>query len=449
MKSSHFLSLWVSGFLLLMTIPVSANLPVAVDGQALPSLAPMLEKVNPAVVNIATSTRVESPYSRDPFYRFFFRQQPQQVQNSLGSGVIVDAKKGYILTNHHVIDGADEITVSLSDGTQLQAKLIGSDASTDIAVIQIEGEGLVDVKLSNSDKLRVGDFVVAIGNPFGLGQSVTSGIVSALGRSGLGIERYEDFIQTDAAINPGNSGGALVNLNGELIGINTAIVGPSGGNVGIGFAIPINLANRLMQQIIEFGEVRRGILEGVSGDDLTAKLARAFDVKTKSGVIVTHVTKDSPAARSGLQRYDIITKVNGREVKSMAELNNVLGLMAVEDEVTLTVIRVDERITIDVPLSQSVYASFDGGEIHPLLADVRLKQIINQYEQAESLLVKSLTKSSAAYQSGLRKGDIIYGVNRYRVRDKEMAQEAAESSKRIIVLRVQRGYQQFSIKVIN
>ncbi len=428
---------------------VLANLPFAVDGQQLPSLAPMLEKVNPAVVNIATSTRVESPYSRDPFFRFFFQQQPRQVQNSLGSGVIVDAKKGLILTNHHVIDGADEISVSLADGTQVVAKLIGSDASTDIAVIKIDHPNLTDVKMANSDKLRVGDFVVAIGNPFGLGQSVTSGIVSALGRSGLGIERYEDFIQTDAAINPGNSGGALVNLKGELIGINTAIVGPSGGNVGIGFAIPINLANRLMQQIVEHGEVRRGILEGVSGDDLTEKLARAFDVRAKSGVIVTHVEKDSPAAKAGLKRYDIITQVNGRAVKSMAELVNLLGIMAVDDAVDLTVLRGDKAWQLNVPLSRSIYSSFDGAEIHALLKDVRLKQVLNQYEQPESLLVKSLTKSSPAYAAGLRKGDIIFGINRYRVRDKDMAKEAADLSRRIMLLRVQRGYQQFTLKVVD
>jgi serine protease Do/serine protease DegQ len=281
--------------LLLIVTPLVANagLPRAVGGKAVPSLAPMLEKVTPAVVNIATKGSVEvkqHPLMQDPLYKFFWGKNPRhkpkkRPTNSLGSGVIVDAKKGYILTNHHVIANADEITVTIRNGQDLDAKLIGSDADSDVAVIQVESDELVQIPTADSSEVRVGDFVVAIGNPFGLGQTVTSGIVSALGRTGLGIEKYEDFIQTDASINPGNSGGALVNLEGELIGINTAIIGPSGGNVGIGFAIPINMAKNLMQQIIDHGEVKRGLL-GIYGQDLTQDLAEALDLKQSKGVLV-------------------------------------------------------------------------------------------------------------------------------------------------------------------
>jgi Do/DeqQ family serine protease len=433
--------------LLLLAIGLNsyAKLPRAVEGEALPSLAPMIDKVSPAVVNIATAATVQSPFRRDPFFGFYFQEQPKRVQNSLGSGVIVDASDGIILTNHHVIDGADEITIGLADGRSLQAKLIGSDESTDIAVLKIEADNLVAINVANSDELRVGDFVVALGNPFGLGQTVTSGIVSALGRSGLGIERFEDFIQTDAAINPGNSGGALVNLRGELIGINTAIVGPSGGNVGIGFAIPGNLANRLMQQIIQFGEVRRGILEGVNGDDLTDALARAFDVQIKRGVVVTHVDEDSPAYQKGLRRYDIITEVNGRVVRSMSELNNLLGILSVDNQVVLSIYRSGKQQKIQVPLSASKTDRFDGEKIHDLLSDVNLRQVYSKYDQPMGLIIADISKSSRAYQYGLREGDMIFGINQYRIRDEESAKEAADLTKRSLRLRVQRGYQELRV----
>lgn len=253
------LALWVHS--------VSAALPEQVNDQPLPTLAPMVKQVTPAVVNISTRSQIrlqQNPLFNDPFFRHFFGQQPQQPQNrtqSLGSGVVIDAQKGLVITNHHVIDRADEITVTLRDGRELQATLLGSDPEADVALLEVPAVGLSDLPLANSDSLQVGDFVVAIGNPFGLGQTVTSGIVSAIGRSGLGIEGYEDFIQTDASINPGNSGGALVNLRGELVGMNTAILAPGGGgNVGIGFAIPSNMLQQIVDHLLLHGEVRRGVL---------------------------------------------------------------------------------------------------------------------------------------------------------------------------------------------
>jgi serine protease Do/serine protease DegQ len=299
--------------LLLSSTLTNAALPQATQNQELPSLAPMLDNVTPAVVNIATEGRVQmkqNPLFNDPFFRRFFNvprgQQPlERKTQSLGSGVIVDSERGLVLTNNHVIANAVEITVTLRDGRQLKAEVVGTDPETDVAVIKIPSENLVDIQPSDSDALRVGDFVVAIGNPFGLGQTVTSGIVSALSRSGLGIEGYEDFIQTDASINPGNSGGALVNLRGELVGINTAIFSQSGGNIGIGFAIPINLALQITEQLLEKGEVDRGFI-GIQAQDLNPDLAEAFGMKHQRGAIVNSVFPDSPAENAGLRPGDVI-----------------------------------------------------------------------------------------------------------------------------------------------
>jgi len=327
------LKIWLLLGSIAITQTVAAGtLPVAVDGQTLPSLAPMLEKTTPAVVNISTKTRarVESPLLSDPFFRHFFNipdQSEQRTEQSLGSGVIIDAQKGYVITNNHVIDKADEITVTLRDGRKTTAKLVGKDKETDIALIRINSDNLSELPLANSDKLRVGDFVVAIGNPFGLGQTVTSGIVSALGRSGLGIEGYEDFIQTDASINPGNSGGALVNLRGELVGINTAIIAPSGGNVGIGFAIPINMAHQVVRHLVEHGSVQRGVL-GINVQDLTPELAVAFglDSSTK-GAVVSDVNRNSAAERADIRASDVIIAINNQAVSSSADVRNRIGLL--------------------------------------------------------------------------------------------------------------------------
>ena len=331
------------------------------QGALLPSLAPMLERVLPSVVNVATQSRVrveDNPLLQDPFFRRFFGvpDMPRERQTqSLGSGVIIDAKRGYVLTNNHVVDKADEITVTLKDGRILNAKLVGKDPETDVAVVQIPAENLSAVPLADSDRLRVGDFVVAIGNPFGLGQTVTSGIVSALGRSGLGIEGYEDFIQTDASINPGNSGGALVNLRGELIGINTAIIAPGGGNVGIGFAIPVNMAQQIMTQLVEHGEVRRGSI-GMLVQDLTAELAKAFDIQETHGAVISKVVKDSPAERAGLRTGDVVVRVNGKPVVTSGELRTSIGMLRVGEVVTMDVIRDGKNRTIKLAIAAPVQA---------------------------------------------------------------------------------------------
>jgi Do/DeqQ family serine protease len=296
------------------------------QGAARPTLVPLVQRVAPAVVNIAVvgTTRIESPLLQDPFFRRFFGLPPDGSEEivprqAVGSGVIVDARNGYVLTNHHVIEDADEIVVNLADRRQFSAELVGSDPETDIALLKVDATDLTALDIGDSDSLGVGDYVVAIGNPFGLGQTVTSGIVSALGRAGLGIEGYESFIQTDAAINPGNSGGALVDLDGELVGIATAIASPTGGNVGIGFAVPSNMAKAVMEQLLEYGEVRRGRL-GIMTQDLTPALAEALEIGVDRGALVTGVEPDSAAARAGVRAGDVVVALNGSPIESSTEL---------------------------------------------------------------------------------------------------------------------------------
>ncbi|MDA8108543.1 MAG: trypsin-like peptidase domain-containing protein, partial [Betaproteobacteria bacterium] len=314
-----------AGLALLIAAPaaLAGAIPMAQGPGGVPTLAPLLERVTPAVVNIAVlqkSPEEDNPLLQDPFFRRFFGlPESSQPQMAAGSGVIVDAKNGYVLTNRHVIKDATQVMITLKDNRRFPARVIGSDAGTDIAVLQIKAEHLSALPFGDSDALRVGDFVVAIGNPFGIGQTVTSGIVSALGRSGLSPEGYEDFIQTDAPINPGNSGGALVDLRGELVGINSAIIGPSGGNVGIGFAVPSNMAHAVMEQLIRFGKVKRGRL-GISMKDLTPELARTLGVTAEEGAVIAEVQNDSPAARAGLQPGDVVVAIDGRPVRSAAEL---------------------------------------------------------------------------------------------------------------------------------
>jgi serine protease Do/serine protease DegQ len=322
------------------------------DGtKEVPTLAPVLKEAMPGVVNIAVRGTIpvkDNPLYGDPFFRRYFdlpERPPEREFQSAGSGVIVDAERGYVLTNNHVIAQADQVTVGLHDGRRLKAELVGTDPEVDIALLKVPAEDLVAVPLGDADKLEVGDFVVAIGNPFGLGQTVTSGIVSALGRSGLGIEGYEDFIQTDAAINPGNSGGALIDLRGRLIGINTAIVGPSGGNVGIGFAIPVNMAREIMEQIVAYGTVRRGQL-GVVVQDLTPELAEAFRLDVSRGAVIADVAPGSSAERSGLARGDVIVAVDGASIRDAGHLRNRIGLLRLGERVDLTVIREGERLSV-------------------------------------------------------------------------------------------------------
>ncbi|MEM1382750.1 MAG: Do family serine endopeptidase [Pseudomonadota bacterium] len=348
-----------AGLALVVALTVLPVLPAKAHGgiDGATTIAPMLNQVTPAVVNISVETSQPSqgnPLFRDPFFRRFFEQPrdlPQRRGMSAGSGVIVDAGRGYVLTNNHVVRNARRITVTLKDGRRMSAKFIGGDTGTDIAVLQIAAENLTDIALGDSEALQVGDFVVAIGNPFGLGQTVTSGIVSALGRSGINPRGYEDFIQTDASINPGNSGGALVTYDGQLVGINTAIVAPAGGNVGIGFAVPIAMAKDVMDQILANGEVVRGWL-GVTIQDLTPDLAEAMDLGPARGALVANVQGGSPADRAQLAQGDVIVQVNGRSIDGASDLRNAIGLAAPGAEAALLVLRDGGERELDVTLGR-------------------------------------------------------------------------------------------------
>lgn len=428
---------------LLLTGPAAhATWPLGVDGQALPSLAPMLKKATPAVVNISTKTKIEiaeHPLMRDPFFRRFFEipNMPRHREtSSLGSGVIVDARNGYIITNNHVIDKADQIQVTLSDARQLTAKLIGADPESDIAVIKVEPKNLTELPVADSAQLQVGDFVVAIGNPFGLGQTVTSGIVSALGRSGLGIEGYEDFIQTDASINPGNSGGALVNLRGELIGINTAILAPSGGNVGIGFAIPSNMVVNIKTTLVEHGVVKRGQL-GITPQDLNPELAQAFGLEQNHGVVIASVQPKSPADKAGLEPGDIVLAINDKRIKNSQEVRNQIGLLPIGEEVKLDILHKGEAQTIRAEVGVPKLVQEEGQKIHPKLAGTLLGNTTAN-DPAEGVRIEKILTGSYAFQAGLRPGDIIVSANRQPVASLDELKRAA-SLGRELLLNIQRG----------
>jgi serine protease Do/serine protease DegQ len=419
-----------------------AALPIAVDGQPLPSLAPMLEKVTPAVVNIATLSREASPMMRDPFFRRFFEgpDQPQRRERSAGSGVIVDAARGLVITNHHVIRDAQEIVVLLKDRRVFKAQLVGSDPGTDIAVLRIPAENLTAIRVGDSDAVNVGDFAVAIGNPFGIGQTVTSGIISALGRSGIGADGYEEFIQTDASINPGNSGGALVNLRGELIGINTAIIGPSGGNVGIGFAVPTNMARAVIEQILKFGEVRRGRL-GVETQDLTPETAKQLGLAITEGAVVLRVEKGLAAEKAGLRPKDVVIAVNERPIRASGELRNRVGLTPIGEEVDMTVLREGRQIKVRARVGELYQSTSVVGQDVPQLAGLKVADIqpgMPMHGQVEGVFVAGVERESAAFKNGLRAGDVIFGVGRARVRSvKQFADtlKAAEQPLRLALLR--------------
>lgn len=436
--------------LVFVSIQAHAALPSFMSDRPLPSLAPILDEVTPAVVNIATKNSIqqrENPLLQDPFFRRFFQipQTPtKRSSQSLGSGVIVDAQKGLIITNHHVIGKADEITVTLRDGRSFNATVVGSDPESDVAVIKIKAKGLTKLKIADSDNLRVGDFVVAIGNPFGLGQTVTSGIVSALGRSGLGIEGYEDFIQTDASINPGNSGGALINLRGELIGINTAIIAPSGGNVGIGFAIPSNMAISLKDQLVKFGKTNRGQL-GINVQDLTPDLAQAFNLSIKRGVIISQIQNGSPAEKSGLHTGDIILSVNGKKTKNSSSLKNSLGLLSVGDTATLKILRNGTQQRVTIKIGKKKTAKVDGQRVHSQLEGTTLSNLSNEDKQNNVKLgvkVTDITAYSKAWTNGLRKNDIITQANRVQVRN-IIELIKASKGRQSLLLNVQRGNSAF------
>jgi len=425
------------------------------DARGLPTLAPLVNEVTPAVVNISVITRSPleaNPLFADPFFRRFFNlpDRPQRQEQAAGSGVIVDAARGYVITNHHVIRNAEQVVVTLKDRRQLPAKLIGTDPGTDIALLQIEAKGLSAIRIGDSDTLQVGDYVIAIGNPFGIGQTVTSGIVSALGRSGLSPEGFEDFIQTDASINPGNSGGALVNLRGELVGINSAIIGPSGGNVGIGFAVPSNMARAVLGQIVRFGEVRRGRL-GIDMVDLTPDIAKKLGVNAAEGVVIAGVHAGSPAEKAGLRERDVVVALGGRPVRAAAEMRARLGLTPVGEEIELRVLRGSEARVIRTRIAPPQEAA--EGDARPVpelpgmsVVVIERGSLLYQQLRGGGLVVSAVEQASRAWQAGFRPGDILYAVNRRRVQSLAEFQKAAGGAKGRYSVSLLRG--DFSITII-
>ena len=419
-----------------------AALPQSVKGEPVSSLAPLVEQVSPAVVNIRVSQTVSrrDSFGDDAFRRFFGLPDSgggggSREVASAGTGVIFDAKRGYILTNHHVVGGADTIQISLIDGSVHDAEIVGSDPATDTAVIKVDVKGLSEMPIGDSSKARVGDFVIAIGNPFGLGHTVTSGIISALGRSGISRDAYEDFIQTDASINPGNSGGALVNMNGELIGINSAIISRSGGNVGIGFAVPTEIASSIMTQILDYGEVRRGLL-GVNIQTIDAEAAKALGNTVENGALITGIQADSAAENAGLQVGDIIVEVNDKKVEGAAELRNRIGLLRSGDEVRIKYLRDNKILTAKAELGQAQSQSVLGEEIHPGLAGATFAVAATGSDTG--IEIQEVADGTPAAQRGLRTGDLITHVNRIRVQSLEELRDVA-SRYDILFLNVRRG----------
>jgi serine protease DegQ len=432
-------------------VPSTAALPTAVSGQPVPSLAPMLKRVLPAVVSVHSQQRVRvSPFGNDPVFRRLFPNLTQdRIAQSLGSGVIVDAQRGLILTNHHVIEGADEVSVSLADGRTLKAEFVGSDPDTDIALMRIpvpKDAPLTAIPLADSTQLQVGDFVVAVGNPFGIGQTVTSGIVSAVGRSGLQGLGYQNFIQTDASINPGNSGGALVNLDGQLVGINTASFNPQGsmaGNIGLGFAIPSNLAGDVMRQLLATGQVRRGSL-GIDTQDVDARMASALKLDQAEGAVVTRVYPGSAAAAAGLQAGDVILAANGQHIGDRDTLRNFEGLQGVGSHVTLQVQRDGKPLQLAATLREQARA-FEGGTLDPRLAGATFTELPERLRQAGAggVLVENVARGSRAASNGLQSGDVVIAANSGRFDDLPgFRLSFGKQPQPQLVLRVVRGNQQ-------
>jgi serine protease Do/serine protease DegQ len=428
----------------LAATPLQAAMPPAVGDTPLPTLAPMIKKVSPAVVNIATRGTIhergaQNPLLDDPFFRRFFDVPPEtgprdRPFQSAGSGVIFDARNGYIVTNAHVVENANEITVTLQDGRDVKAEILGSDTPSDVAVLKVKADGLSQMVLGDSSRVEVGDFVVAIGNPFGLQHTVTSGIISGLSRSGINPDGYEDFIQTDASINPGNSGGALVNLRGELIGINTAILSRSGGNIGIGFAIPVNMAHSVMDQLIKYGSVKRGQL-GVSMYTVTPDIAHSLGLPSAVGALVSQVVEGSPADKAGIRTGDVITSVNGQPVKSNSELRNTIGLLRVGDKVEIGMVRDGKPLHVTAVIADTT-AEATGGPagIHRSLEGA----VLADAPDASGALVRSVEPGSAAAQAGLHADDIIVGANRGKVTNMRDLRDRAHGAA-VLVLEVRRG----------
>nr|WP_294610472.1 Do family serine endopeptidase [uncultured Gilliamella sp.] len=409
------------------------------DNTKQPSLAPMLATVLPSVVSIKVEGTAKMQNNiPEEFRRFFgYPESQSRTFTGLGSGVIIDAEKGYIVTNNHVIDNADKITIELNDGHEYKAKLIGKDPQSDIALLKIDdAKKLTAIKLADSDKLRVGDYAIAIGNPFGIGQTVTSGIISALARSGLNMNGFENFIQTDASINQGNSGGALVNLNGELIGINTAIIAPNGGNVGIGFAIPSNMVKNLTSQIIEFGEVKRGVL-GIKGNELTSDIADVFELDVQKGAFVSEVLDDSAAKDAGIKAGDIIISMDGKPVDSFAELRAKVATTGAGRTVQLGLIRDGKEISVNVKLKNSDESTTEAKSLHEALDGATLSN--GNIKGQKGVLIESIAKNSPASRLSLQEGDLITGVNKQRVNNIADLRKIIDSNPSAIALNIVRG----------
>ncbi len=435
-------------------VSYSASMPPVVlsSSQELPGLAPMLEKVLPAVVSIRVSgTRVQNQQLPEEFKFFFGPNFPSQQQSirpfeGLGSGVIIDSEKGYILTNNHVIDNADNIQIQLNDGREISVKLIGRDQQTDIALLQIKDSSIDDlkklkltaIKISDSDKLRVGDFAVAVGNPFGLGQTATSGIISALGRSGLNVEGLENFIQTDASINRGNSGGALVNLNGELIGINTAILTPGGGNIGIGFAIPSNMAKSLSDQIIKYGEVKR-VLLGIKGTEMTSDIAKALNIDAQKGAFVSEVIPNSIAAKAGIQPGDVLVSINNKYINSFAELRAKIGTSEIGKKISIGLLRKGKQKEVNVILEDINSNSTKAEILTTSLMGATLSNSI--IKGTKGVKVDSVSSNSPAAILGLAKGDLIVSANEQRIESINQLRKIIETKPTALALNILRDDQ--------
>ncbi|HET8882801.1 MAG TPA: DegQ family serine endoprotease, partial [Solimonas sp.] len=433
--------------------PAHADIPATPSNQQLPvqggvpSLAPMLKPVMPAIVNISVTGEVEvhNPLMDDPFFRRFFNvpDQPQEREfQSVGSGVIVDAANGYVITNNHVVKDAKEIKVRLNDDREFDAKLVGRDDGTDVAVLQIKADKLTALPLGNSESLQVGDFVVAIGSPYNLRQTVTSGIVSALGRTGIS-DGLGDFIQTDASINPGNSGGALVNLKGELVGVPSMIYSQSGGNVGIGFAIPVNLVKTIMSQLIEHGSVERGHIGIVGGQEVTPELAKALNLPSNRGALVGRVIPKSPADKAGIKAGDLIVEANGKPIIDFGQLRSLVGLLRVGDKVDLKLYRDGKPKNISVKIGKDdKVATTITKDVSPRLAGATFAPLdddtANAADVDSGVVVKDVKPDSAAARAGLRPGDIIIAVNRQPIESLDQFNKLV-AGKGQLLLQLRRG----------
>ena len=424
--------------------PVGGTLPVAVASTPMPSLATMLKKVLHAVVSVNTKqrVRVNTPFGDDPMFRRMFGIPEERIAQSLGSGVIIDAQRGLVLTNNHVVEDADEVSVMLADGRTLKAEFVGSDPDTDVALMRIPAQHLTAIPVANSDLLQTGDFVVAIGNPFGFGQTVTSGIVSAVGRNNLPGAGFQNFIQTDASINPGNSGGALVNLNGELVGINTASYNRQGsmaGNIGLGFAIPANLATRVKDQLLAGGVVRRGTL-GIDTQDVDARLAKGLGLLEARGAIVTRVYPGSAAGSAGLKVGDVVVAANGQPIDNAEALRNFQGLQAADATVVLDVRREGKPLQLRSGLREAPKA-LAGAQLDARLGGASFADLPESLRRQglAGVVVDEVTRGSRAAQNGLQRGDVVLAASSGDFSDLSSFRASLAKPPTQLVLRVLRG----------